>query len=350
VAHLITQVYTNTIMKADHHLKPYSINSSGADMTLELLANKLDNGDIEIPEFQRSHVWNIQKASKLIESFLLGLPVPQIFLYLDPATKKLLVVDGQQRLRGIHAFMKGVYKGREFRLSGLASEWDGMTYEELSDPDKRRFRNSTLRSTIFEQVDPRDNTSIFEVFERLNTGGMKLSAQEVRNAVIGGDLNQLIKELREHPTWIALTGVRNSDDRFKNAELILRLIALNDAFETYKKPMNLYLNNYLEDHKDLTHEEAEYIKNQFIGTIEAIKSKIGIDALRLNRSVSASLADAVYVGVARNINELSSELRKKWEILLRDEVLLDAVSRHTTDSDKIAARISLAINLFKNDK
>jgi uncharacterized protein with ParB-like and HNH nuclease domain len=337
-------------MKTDYQLKPYSINSSGADMTLELLANKLDNGDIEIPEFQRSHVWNIQKASKLIESFLLGLPVPQIFLYLEPETRKLLVVDGQQRLRGIHAFIKGVYKGREFRLSGLSSEWDGMTYEELSDADRRRFRNATLRSTIFEQVDPQDNTSIFEVFERLNTGGMRLTAQEVRNAVIGGDLNQLIKELREHPTWIALSGARNPDDRFKSTELILRLIALSDDFDTYKKPMNIFLSNYLEKHKHLTPEEKDSKRKQFIETIEAIKNEIGPNALRLNKSLSASLSDAVYVGVARNINNLSPELKQKWNTLIHNEVFLDAVSRHTTDLDKITARISLAIDLFKNVK
>jgi uncharacterized protein with ParB-like and HNH nuclease domain len=75
-------------------LKPYSINTTGADMTLELLSHKIDQGDIEIPDFQRGQVWSLTKASKLVESFLLGLPVPQIFLYQEPDTKKLLVVDG----------------------------------------------------------------------------------------------------------------------------------------------------------------------------------------------------------------------------------------------------------------
>lgn len=319
-------------------------------MTLELLANKLDNGDIEIPDFQRSHVWNVQKASKLIESFLLGLPVPQIFLYLEPETKKLLVVDGQQRLRGIHAFIKGVYKGREFRLSGISSEWDGMTYEELSDSDRRRFRNATLRSTIFEQVDPQDNTSIFEVFERLNTGGMRLTAQEVRNAVIGGDLNQLTKELCDHPTWVELTSAKTLNDRYKTVELVLRLISLDDSFETYKRPMNVFLSNYLEEHRHLGKEEAEAIKSHFIKTIQLIYDKIGPNALRLNKTVSASLSDAVYVGVSRNVGNISPKLATQWRALINDEIFIDAISRHTTDYDKITARISLAISLFKNDQ
>ena len=336
-------------MKTNKPLKPYSINSSGADMTLELLANKLDAKDIEVPEFQRSHVWNVQKASKLVESFLLGLPVPQIFLYLEPDTKKLLVVDGQQRLRAVHAFIRGIYKGKEFRLSGISSEWNGMTFEELSDSDKRRFKNATLRSTIFEQVDPRDNTSIFEVFERLNTGGVKLTAQEVRNAVIGGDLNQITKELRDHPTWIELSGVKKADDRYKSTELILRLISLNDSFESYKKPMNEFLNNYLEEHKHLNDQEVSNIKSRFIETIEAIRQRIGPNALRLNKSISASLSDAVYIGVARNINNLSPQLASKWRALIEDGVFIDAISRHTTDIDKITARVSLAIKLFKND-
>ena len=85
-------------------LQPYEISVTGADMTLELLSIKLRNSDIVVPEFQRQYVWNHQKASKLIESFMLGLPVPQIFLYNRKEDQKLLVVDGMQRLSTVRAF------------------------------------------------------------------------------------------------------------------------------------------------------------------------------------------------------------------------------------------------------
>jgi uncharacterized protein with ParB-like and HNH nuclease domain len=327
-------------------LKPYTINSNGADMTLEILSNKLDSGDIEIPEFQRQHVWQIPKASKLVESFLLGLPVPQIFLYLEPETKKWLVVDGQQRLKAVHAYIKGMYKGREFRLTGLDSQWNGKTFEDLNEPDKRRFKNATLRSTIFEQVDPADNTSIFEVFERLNTGGMSLTAQEVRNAVIGGDLNKLTKELNTNPTWLSLNNRKTSEDRGRDIELVLRLIALEDSYETYKKPMNTFLNSFLRTHKLLTVDERTQMQTKFLDTINIISTKFGPDSFKLKKGVNSALADAVYVGIARNRHKLSENLPQAYAMLLQNQDFIESIEQHTTDNDKVTLRIKLAAEAF----
>src|SRR3990167_5452374 len=120
----------------DSSLVPYSIILSGADMTLELLIQKLKNSEIEIPDFQRHYVWPIKRASRLIESFLLGLPVPQIFLYRDKSTEKLIVVDGQQRLRTVEAFFNGKYHERQFKLDGVNPRWINKTYADFSDADK----------------------------------------------------------------------------------------------------------------------------------------------------------------------------------------------------------------------
>lgn len=337
-------------MKKDHTLKPYTINTTGADMTLELLSNKIESGDIEIPEFQRGHVWPIAKASKLIESFLLGLPVPQIFLYQEPITRKLLVVDGQQRLRAIHAYFKGIYKGKVFRLTGIESEWNGKTFDELGDPDKRRLKNIPLRSTIFEQVDPSDDTSIFEVFERLNTGGMLLTAQEVRNAVISGDLNKLTKELNQYSAWRNLNGRTTADDRFRDVELVLRFIALEDSYETYKKSMNTFLNSYLTDHKTLTPEAQQKITKKFRRTMDVIIDKIGSGAFRPKKAVSAALADAVYVGICKNLHNLPNDILIRYKNLLKDVNFSETTEQHTTDSDKVNLRIIMAIKAFNNNE
>lgn len=333
-------------MKADYALKPYTINTNGADMTLELLSSKIDSGDIEIPEFQRGHVWSITKASKLIESFLLGLPVPQIFLYQEPEAHKLLVVDGQQRLMAIHHFFKGVYKGRVFRLKGLDSEWDNKSYDELGDADKRRLRNITLRSTIFEQVDPSDDTSIFEVFERLNTGGMSLTPQEVRNAVIGGDLNSLTKQLNKLNKWRQLYSKLNEDIRYRDVEIVLRMLALEDEFEVYKKPMNLYLNEYLGRHKFMTKSDQNAVTTKFNNTIMTIYREIGVNAFKLKKSVNTSLADAVYVGICRNLTSLTNDPKGAYNALLQNSSFIECVEQHTTDNDKINTRITLAIKAF----
>lgn len=334
-------------MSDDHPLKPYTINTTGADMTLELLSNKIDAGDIEVPEFQRGHVWPLSKASKLVESFLLGLPVPQIFLYQEPNAHKLLVVDGQQRLMAIHHFFKGVYKGREFRLTGLNSQWDGKRFEDIGDADKRRLKNVTLRSTIFEQVDPSDDTSIFEVFERLNTGGMLLTAQEVRNAVIGGDLNLLTKTLNQVSSWRLLNNKKTEDMRLRDVELVLRVLALESSFEIYKKPLNAFLNDFLSSHKVLSSQEKETMTSRFTRTSDLIKDKIGINAFKLKKTVNAALADAVFVGVCRNLDHLTDNLGEAYATLLNNPEFIESIEQHTADNDKVNTRIILAIQAFR---
>src|SRR5712692_10357168 len=137
----------------------YEINTYPADFTLEVLHQKWNAGDIEIPRFQRQFVWKQVQASKLIESFLIGLPVPAVFLYTERTTQKFLVIDGQQRLRSIFYFFEGFFgeeqKGKRtiFQLRGLSekSKYFGKTFQDLHEPDRRRFQNCVLRSFIVQQ-------------------------------------------------------------------------------------------------------------------------------------------------------------------------------------------------------
>src|SRR5438445_5533783 len=132
--------------KADAASSPsvFEINTYPADFTLEVLDQKIRNGDIKIPPFQRSYVWKLPQASKLIDSFMMGLPVPQIFLYTDE-DEHLLVIDGQQRLRSLSYFFEGYFgevgsseQRRIFRLQGInkKTKWFDKTFQELDEPDK----------------------------------------------------------------------------------------------------------------------------------------------------------------------------------------------------------------------
>lgn len=335
--------------EASNTLRPFSINTTGADMTLELLASKMESGDIEIPDFQRSHVWQMPKASRLIESFLLGLPVPQIFLYQDPQTQKLLVVDGQQRLLAIRYFIKGVYKGREFRLTGVNETWNDRTFDDLSESDQRRFKNITLRATIFQQVDPQDNQSVLEVFERLNTGGMALSPQEVRNAVIAGDFNQLAKDLNVKAQWKLLINKKSDDDRQRDIEMIVRILSLLDNYRQYKKPMNVFLNNSLIKNKKMSDIEKQRLADIFDKTIDIVVQSIGVMAFRPQSTVVLSVAESVFIGIATNSqsNSLTTDIKTAYHSLLKDPGFIGATKQHTTDVDNVQKRIGIAINAFK---
>ena len=144
----------------------YEINTYPADFTLEVLYQKWKEGEIKIPRFQRQFVWKQVQSSKLIESFLIGLPVPAVFLYTERQSREFLVIDGQQRLRSVFYFFDGFFgeekggKRAVFQLKGLSdkSKYLGKRFEDLDEVDQRELRNSVLRSFIVQQLNPNDDT------------------------------------------------------------------------------------------------------------------------------------------------------------------------------------------------
>ena len=186
----------------------YTITSYGADYPVDGLVRRLENDDIEIPRFQRGFVWNLRRASRFIESLLLGLPVPGIFLSKDPETQRLLVIDGQQRLRTLQFFYRGVFaeSGREFALRYIDPPFAGVTYRSLADDTRRRLDDSIIHATIIRQDEPsNDQSSVYSVFERLNTESDQLEAG-VPSCIFHGPLNDLLKDLNTNSDWRALFG------------------------------------------------------------------------------------------------------------------------------------------------
>lgn len=248
----------------DLDVASYKINTYGTDFTVEILALKVRDNEIIIPPFQRRYVWTPKKASKLIESFLLGLPVPQIFLYRQETTQDLMVVDGQQRLRTIHYFLRGTFEdGSPFRLTSVRQEWEGKSYSELTEQDKRKLKNSILRATIFEQTDPQDHSSVFEIFERLNTGGMALTLQEIRNCVISGDINKFLEDLNQHESWRTLLAKPAPDSRMKDIEMMLRFFALKEGWARYRNPMKDFISEFMRRNKNPNADEKNRLEAVF---------------------------------------------------------------------------------------
>ena len=185
----------------------YEISSYGADYPVDGLVKRISRGDIYVPEFQRGFVWTHAQSSRFIESLLLGLPVPGIFLFKEPETQRLVVVDGQQRLRTLQTYYHGIIRGREFALRGVSEELNDLTYKSLPEDDRRRLDDAIVHATIFQQEDPQDDlSSIYLVFERLNTGGTPLVEQEIRSCVYPGPFNDLLEELAAHPKWREIYG------------------------------------------------------------------------------------------------------------------------------------------------
>ena len=128
----------------------YSITSYGADYPVDGLVKRIQKGDIYIPSFQRRFVWTLKTSSRFIESLLLGLPVPGIFLSRDGHTKRLVVIDGQQRLRTLQYFYEGIFHntGKEFALYKCESHYEGVTYRSLTGEDRRRLFQVAIKLTV----------------------------------------------------------------------------------------------------------------------------------------------------------------------------------------------------------
>ncbi|MCY3799766.1 MAG: DUF262 domain-containing protein [Chloroflexi bacterium] len=334
-------------------IKEYSVSSYGIDFAVEGYVRRLQNGDIRIPEYQRMFIWDQKRASRFIESLLLDLPVPGIFLYRDRDSEILLVVDGQQRLQTLRFFYEGRFAdtGRIFALTGLETRFNGLTYEKLDIADRRRLDNSLIRATVIRQDKPDDEaTSQYFVFERLNTGGVALSSQEIRAAIYGGKFNELLHVLNGDRAWRTLYGKKQEDKRKRDEELILRFLALYYDYGGYSRPMKTFLNRFMKENRGLHIFSRDQIVPLFTDTVNCILDKLGRHAFKPTKSLNAALLDSLMIGIARRLQSrpIASDINEDFKSLRDDSEFLELISYTTSDPERVRRRIELATEAFAN--
>ncbi|MDY6786075.1 MAG: DUF262 domain-containing protein [Cyanobacteriota bacterium] len=335
----------------------YSITSYGADYPVDGLVKRISNGSIYVPSFQRGYVWKFKEASRFVESLLLGLPVPGIFLAKEQETQKLIVIDGQQRLRTIQYFYDGVFEPtkKEFSLQGISSEFKGKTYKTLSEEDRRRLDDSIIPATIVKQDEPSDDaSSIYHIFERLNTGGVNLLPQEIRACIYHGEFNQLLGKLNTNEFWRKVYGSEHPDPRMKDQELILRFLALYFNGENYKKPMKGFLNSFMGRNRHLDRYTNEEIEKVFYGTIETVYKCFGKKAFKPNIQLNAAVFDSIMIGLSYRLSSglISDEesVKSKYQALLEDKRFLEVTvnTARTTERSIVESRLNQAIDAFRD--
>jgi len=323
----------------------YRLMSYGSDLPVDALLRRLEDEVLLVPEFQRSFVWSLPQASRFIESLLLGLPVPEVFFFKEPDTRKLLIVDGQQRLLSIQRFYQGRFGKRVFRLRGVGEEFLGKTITSLEPKDRRELDHSILHATIFEQLEPTDDrSSVYSVFERLNTGGSALKAQEIRSTVYRGPLNDLLRELVADPHWRNLYGPPSP--RKRDEEIALRFLALAESGHSYQSPMKRYLNDFMERNRSADSETLNRYAKRFTETVQTVDTLLGRDVLRPDGPLNVAIADAVLVATEHRLRRgpvtSRSSLRRAHDKLMRDLREDDLYRDRTTHTNRLRARISHA--------
>jgi hypothetical protein len=331
----------------------YSISSYGADYDVDGLVRRIQKGDIYVPPFQRGFVWDIKQASRFIESLLLGLPVPGIFLSKESNTNKLLVVDGQQRLMSLRSFYEGIWQPTkvEFGLKAVQPRFEERTYKSLDEDDRRALDNSILHATVFKQDEPsEDESSVYQVFERLNSGGRQLTAQEIRSAVHHDtDFRQMLETLNEFPDWRSIYG--KSDVRFRDQELILRFLALRFGRANYTAPMVGFLNTFMGKNKSLSETEKAVMESAFKDAVSLIWSTVGRSAFRPTRILNAAVFDSVMVGTSERLlaGEISDHPAyvRAYQTLVANKSYLEFCARGTASEERVKQRLKLAIGAFE---
>ncbi len=325
----------------------YRIRSYPSDPDLETLHGRWKRGDLTIPEFQRGFVWKPTQASRLIESFLMGLPVPGIFVFVEDNTRggndtKQLVIDGQQRLRSVFGFFDGELPpdGRPFKLTGVDYQWMDKAYTDLTYGEQKTLLTSVLRVVNIEQRDPpNDASSIYKIFERLNTGGTTLTPQEIRNSSCHGPFNDMLVDANNNSAWRAIFGSHRPDPRMRDVELIARFLALYETSESYSKPMKEFITNYMARHQ--REAEPHVYRSIFIDTVSSVFESLGDRPFHVRRGINVAVFDSVMVAFAKS-QAVPSDISERYQALLTHAKFTASTTAGTTDVDTVRERLEIA--------
>jgi hypothetical protein len=340
----------------------YTITSYGADYPVDSLVKRIDAHDILVPVFswknpiktnivgfQREYVWPRPKADRFIESLLLGLPVPGIFLVKEPSGV-LLVLDGHQRLHTLHSFCSGAINDDVYRLGEVQERFAGKRYVDLDIEDRRRLDDSIIHATVVRQDEPtEDQSSIYVIFERLNTGGVNLQPQEIRVALYHGEFVRVLQELNDDPGWRKLYGANSK--RLKDMELILRFFAFLFYAQKYESPMKGFLNRYMATNRQLTKQSGDELRAIFTATTKTIVSTFGSKAFRPRRAINAAVVDSLMTGVAKRLTSGGpiknlQEAKKRFDKLMSDSEYFAAVETGTSQEANVKTRLTKAESAF----
>lgn len=321
-----------------------------ADRGLSELKRWFDDGDLILdPEWQRNFVWTRKQSSKLIESFLLNIPVPVVYLA-KTEEDRYEVIDGLQRLKSVFDFFNN-----RFSLVSLdvLTHLNGKTFDQLEDTSKRKLRNSTLRS--FELAKNSDSDVHFIVFERLNTGGTKLNEMEIRNCIFRGDLNKLLAELASDTDFIACVNTESLSKRMNDRSLILRFLAFHErTHHKYSRGLKKFLNEFFETYRDPSQQKLNEYRQVFRKCMKASVTVFGNQGFRLksardgqsksvgewSKPINAAIFQAVATSFARydlaQITRAADRIYEAYlDLIVTDGKWTDCVRSATGDTSRI---------------
>lgn len=392
-----------------YSLSNFNLVTTPNDFNAATIVSFMDKGVFKIPSFQRNFVWDVQKSSKLIESLIIGLPIPQIFLY-EKGRNSFEVIDGQQRLLSLYFFFKGRFPKNDFRheLRNPLYSCDGALFKEdflnndkffnkfnlklntkntpedcINPLDGRNYKTldadhctvldlSTIRNMVIKPAENDDDEHLarYEIFNRLNSGGINLNGQEIRMSLYSCEFLNLLTELNKNEIWRKFFGKNNPDNRLKDTEIILRLFAMLIAgykevhpffIDTdkimYQNSILSFLNKFSNYSKKFDNSQLMNFKKiweSFMSAIEKVDISVFSNTVETDpktKKISVPVFEAIFCGIYRN--ELKKQDIKNIELtddliqeLKSNRDFIAACNNKTTSKNNVHTRLEESHKFF----
>ena len=352
--------YSETDEQSKEKFSSRQVMADSSDPTISSLMERIADGEIDLhPSFQRGYVWDCVKASRLVESVLLKIPLPVVYLA-EEADSRCSVIDGQQRLTSLYSFVRGEFpSGEKFVLRGLTcfDDLNGKSFSRLPTKFQRAIKNYAIRVITFSNGG--DPNLKFNVFERLNTGAVALNDQELRNCIYRGRYNELLTELAGESKFRKLLGLKAGDRRMKDIELVLRFAAFyHTPYYDYKPPIKRFLNEEMRSHCDIGEKDAKNLKSAFKNALDLVSSVFGVnqafkrfypgkegrcDGAWETKKFNASLYDILMWTFSRAdknlvMNNIDAIREAYLDLMASDSDFIESIERSTSSSQMVERR------------
>lgn len=328
-----------------------------ADLSLKSISDMVESTAIDInPKYQRRKRWTAKKESDLIESFILNIPVPPIYLAED-TYGTYSVIDGKQRITAIHNFLSG-----QLKLEKLEKfkELEGFYFNDLPDNIKNALsiRPYLRVVTLLKQS---DDTLKYEVFLRLNKAGVPLNSQEIRNVAFRGDFNNILIKLSENNDFKRILKSTENSTIYKemtDVQFILRFFTLKDTWEHFPGNMDIAMDRYMIEHYQINKQDVEIFEQEFNRIFNACLSIWG-DETFLKPNASKKVLQGFYdiqmvclsllnekelAHVIDNKNTVRNSLENEVNT---NEKFAKSLTQFTSNSKNVEYRINTFLNLLK---
>ena len=356
----------DTTLVIDRPFDPSKIKVTTEKKNIDLLVRRIDHEEIDLaPEFQRrARVWPIHRRSQLIESLLLRIPLPVFYVSAD-SKDNWAVVDGLQRITTIYDFVKG-----SFILSGLEylTTLEGMRFDDLDRSMKRRIEETELVINVIQPGTPEE--VMINIFKRINTGGVPLNGQEIRNALNKGPVREYLKGLASHPSFISATDSTISDNRMEGQEMVLRFLAFSmTPYREYKMAeLDSFLNDAMQKLNTMSDYSREDLARSFYRSMHLSQQIFGRQAFRKPKfdelgdlkpgrnPISKPLFETWSVALSR-LSEADAEvalraadiIRSNFiELVRRDAAFITSISYSTGSPSRVLKRFTAIEQLVES--